>query len=319
MNPEQSTSPILLYCASDGSAQLDVRLAHESVWLSQAQMSELFGRERSVITKHVNQAFKEGELVKECNVQNLHIAGSDRPVAFYSLDVIISVGYRVKSQQGTQFRIWANKVLKQYLLQGYVLNEKKLEQLGVAVRLMKRLGNSLDAEQVLSVVESYTRSLAWLDDYDHQRLAHPQQLSLQKAVVITYEECLRFISGMSFSAESALFGLEKDDSFAGIIGAIYQSFAGRDLYTSREEKAANLLYLITKNHSFSDGNKRIAAAIFLYFLDRNGMLFGAGGEKTLDERALTALVILVAESKPEEKEVMVSLIMQFLLAHDDYS
>lgn len=272
-------------------------------------MSLLFGRERSVLTKHVTNVFKEGELGKEGNVQILHITRSSRPVTFYSLDVIISVGYRVKSKKGTQFRIWANRVLRDYLLKGIAANHDRLRQLGQTLRLMRRVENDLDSTQILDVVESYARALELLDAYDHQNLSRPRGSS--SAVVITYEECRACIDSMKFSGESMLFGNEKDESFQGILGAVYQSFDGKELYPSPEEKAAQLLYLITKNHSFSDGNKRIAAAIFLYFLDRNGMLF-VHGRKMIDDRTLVALVIMIAESNPREKDMMVTLVMNFL-------
>lgn len=305
----QEDLPVVLYETADGQAHLDVRVNQDTVWLSQAQMSRLFERERSVLTKHIGNVFKEGELFQEGNVQNLHIAQSSKPVAFYSLDVIISVGYRIKSKRGTQFRVWANRILKEYLLRGIVFNNNRLHQLGKTLQLMRRVENHLDSSQVLDVVESYTRALDLLDAYDHQSLRYPEGSS--SVVIITYEECRTYISGMKFAGDSALFGNEKDDSFKGIMGAIYQSFDGGDLYPSVEEKAAQLLYMITKNHSFSDGNKRIAAAIFLYFLDRNGILFFEG-HKIIDDRTLVALVIMIAESNPREKDVMVVLTMNFI-------
>ena len=228
-------------------------------------------------------------------------------VEVHSLDVIISVGYRVKSHRGIAFRKWANRVLKQYILRGYAVNDNRMKQLGEVVRLMKRTQESLDSKQVLTVIENYSKALELLDDYDHQTMKRPKGIS--SAYVLTYEECRRVIDQMKYGKESELFGTEKDDSFKGSIGNIYQSFAGQEIYPSLQEKAANLLYFVTKNHSFWDGNKRIAATMFLYFLDRNGILYDEAGDKRLDDHTLVALTIMIAESKPEEKEMMISVIM----------
>ncbi|MBQ9064246.1 MAG: virulence RhuM family protein [Blautia sp.] len=271
---------IVLFETKDKAVSLSVHLQEETVWLSQSQMIDLFGRDQSVISRHINNAFKE-ELDKKSNMHFLHIANSDRPVAVYSLDVIISVGYRVKSQRGVEFRKWANTVLKDYILRGYAVNEIRMRQLGEAVRLMRRTQEALDSRQVLNVVERYSMALDLLDAYDHQNMQRPK--GSLSAYVLTYDECRTVIDGMRFGNESDLFGKEKDDSFKGSIGNIYQSFGGQDIYPTLEEKAANLLYLITKNHSFFDGNKRIAATIFLYFLDRNGILYREDGEKLLDD------------------------------------
>ena len=293
----------------DGEINLEVPVIpeEETVWLNQAQMVELYGRDISVISRHIRNIFKEGELDKESNLHFLQIANSDRPVAFYSLDVIISVGYRVKSHRGIAFRKWANGVLKKYILRGYAVNDNRMKQLGEVVRLMKRAQKSLDSKQVLSVIENYSRALELLDDYDHQRMKRPQGIS--SSYVLTYEECRRLIDQMKYGKESDLFGTEKDDSFKGSIGNIYQSFAGEEVYPTLQEKAANLLYFVTKNHSFWDGNKRIAATMFLYFLDRNGILYDEEGDKRLDDHTLVALTIMIAESRPEEKEMMISVIM----------
>ena len=298
---------IVLFC--DGNINLEVPISPEedTIWLSQAQMVELYGRDVSVISRHINNVFKEGEVEKESNLQFLQIANSDRPVAFYSLDVIISVGYRVKSKRGIAFRKWANSVLKNYILQGYAVNETRLKQLEDVVRLMRRTQDSLDSRQVLSVVESYSTALDLLDAYDHQNMTRPKGTGA--AYVLTYEECRKVIDQMRFGDESGLFGKEKDGSFKGSIGNIYQSFGGVEIYPSLEEKAANLLYFVTKNHSFWDGNKRIAATMFLYFLDRNGILYDENGDKLLDDHTLVALTIMIAESRPEEKEMMISVIM----------
>ena len=300
---------IVLFETADNEVSLQVQMQDETVWLTQAQMVELFGRDVSVISRHINNVFKEGELDKKSNLHFLQIANADRPVTIYSLDVIISVGYRVKSQRGVEFRRWANSVLKDYILRGYAVNDKRINQLGKIVQIMKRAENQLDAQQVLSVVESYSTALDILDDYDHQTLAKPR--GNRATYVLTYDECRSVIDKMTFVSDSNLFGNEKDDSFKGSIGAIYQSFDGKDLYPSLEEKAANLLYFVTKNHSFSDGNKRIAATMFLYFLDKNGALF-VEGSKRIADFTLVALTIMIAESKPEEKEMMVNVIMNCL-------
>ena len=304
---------IILYETKDHEVKLNVNMDGETVWLNRAQMSELFGRDVSVIGRHINAVFKENEVDKESNVQNLHIPNSDKSVEFYSLDVIISVGYRVKSQRGVEFRKWANGVLKDYIMRGYAVNTKRIEQIGEVIRIMKRAENQLDAKQVLSVIEKFNTALDLLDDYDHQTMKKPAG---SKAVyVLEYEECRKVINEMKFASDSELFGNEKDDSFKGSIANIYQEFGGVEIYPSLEEKAANLLYFVTKNHSFSDGNKRIAAAMFLYFLDKNGALFldEAKTEKTIADQTLAALTIMIAESQPSEKEMMVNVIMNCMV------
>ena len=297
---------IVLFETEDKSIALPVAIEEETVWLTQGQMIELFDRDQSVISRHINNVFKENEVEKKSNMHFLHIANSDKPVAYYSLDVIISVGYRVKSKRGVEFRKWANSVLKQYILQGYAVNNNRINQLGKVIRIMKRTENILDSKQVLSVIEKYSTALELLDSYDHQRMTRPS--GNEATYVLTYEECREVIATMRFGNESDLFGKEKDDSFKGSIGNIYQSYAGQEIYASLEEKAANLLYFVTKNHSFFDGNKRIAATMFLYFLDKNNVLFDEG-RKLIDDYTLVALTIMIAESKPEEKEMMISVIM----------
>ena len=299
---------IVIFEAEDKSLSLQVKMEHETVWLTQTQMIELFDRDQSVISRHIKNVFKE-ELDEKSNMHFLHIANSDKPVTLYSLDVIISVGYRVKSKRGVEFRRWANSVLKQYIMQGYVVNNNRMNQLGEVIRIMKRTENALDSKQVLSVIEKYNTALEMLDSYDHQNMTRPK--GTDAVYVLTYEECRDVIAQMRFGDESELFGKEKDDSFKGSIGNIYQSFAGQDIYSSLEEKAANLLYLVTKNHSFFDGNKRIAATMFLYFLDKNGVLFYEG-KKLIEDYTLVALTIMIAESKPIEKEMMISVIMNCL-------
>ena len=297
---------MVIFETEDKQVSLPVTVEEETVWLNQSQMMELFDRDQSVISRHIKSVFKEQEVDEKTNMHFLHIANSDRPVAYYSLDVIISVGYRVKSKRGVEFRRWANSVLKQYILQGYAVNDHRIRQLGEVIRIMRRTEDELDSKQVLSVIERYSNALDLLDSYDHQNMSRPK--GNEATYVLRYEECMEVIQSMRFGNESELFGREKDDSFKGSIGNIYQSFGGMDLYASLEEKAANLLYFITKNHSFLDGNKRIAATMFLYFLDRNGALL-VDGRKKIEDTALVALTIMIAESRPEEKEVMISVVM----------
>lgn len=277
-------------------------------------MADLFDRDVKTIGKHINNALKE-EL--DAQVVVAKFATTTRHGAiegkmqthmtdYYNLDVIISVGYRVKSKRGVEFRKWANSVLKQYILQGYAVNNNRIAQLGEVIQIMKRNQNSLDSKQVLSVIEKYSTALDLLDAYDHQNMERPK--GKEASYVLTYEECTDVISSMRFGDESDLFGKEKDDSFKGSIGNIYQSFGGKDVYPTLEEKAAHLLYFVTKNHSFLDGNKRIAATMFLYFLDKNGVLF-VDGEKTIEDHTLVALTIMIAESKPDEMEMMITVIM----------
>ena len=297
---------IVIFETDDNQISLKVAVENDTVWLTQAQMVTLFERDVSVISRHINNVFKEKEVEEKSNLHFLQIPNSDKPVALYSLDVIISVGYRVKSKRGVEFRKWANSVLKQYILKGYAVNNNRIKQLGEVIRIMKRTENELDGKQVLSVIEKYNMALELLDSYDHQRMSRPK--GNKATYVLTYDECLDVIKNMRFGNESKLFGKEKDDSFKGSIGNIYQSFGGEDVYVSLEEKAANLLYFITKNHSFIDGNKRIAAMMFLYFLDCNNVLF-VDGKKTIEDATLVALTIMIAESKPEEKEMMISVVM----------
>lgn len=300
---------IVLFETEDRSVSLPVTVENETVWLSQAQMVELFQTTKQNVSLHVRNCFKEGELEEESVVKEYlttALDGKKYKTKFYNLDVIISVGYRVKSQRGVEFRKWANSVLKQYIMKGYAVNTNRINQLGEVIRIMKRTENSLDSKQVLSVIEKYNTALQLLDSYDHQTMKRPK--GNEATYVLTYEECRKVIDSMCFGNESELFGKEKDDSFKGSIGNIYQSFAGQEIYESLEEKAANLLYFVTKNHSFFDGNKRIAATMFLYFLDKNDALFD-GGNKLIDDYTLVALTIMIAESKPEEKEMMISVIM----------
>ena len=312
---EQKTE-LVIFKAQDGNVKLDVKLEDETVWLTQNQMSELFQTTKQNVSLHLNNVFKEGELDKNSTVKEYLIVQKEgnrqvsRKTSFYNLDVIISVGYRVKSKRGVEFRKWANSVLKDYILKGYAVNNNRINELGEVIRIMKRArSNQIESNQLLDVIEKYTLALDLLDDYDHQKIEKPKGNTA--TYTLTYEECRKVIDGMKFGSESELFGNEKDDSFKSSINAIYQTFGSQDVYPTLEEKAANLLYLITKNHSFSDGNKRIAAALFLYFLDKNNALF-IDGKKIIDDYTLVAVTIMTAESKPDEKDTMIKLIMNFL-------
>ena len=305
---------IVLFQDNELTLEVPFTPEQETVWLNRQQMAELFDRDISTITKHINNALRS-ELAEQVvcakfahTTQHGAIQGKTQTqeVEYFNLDVVLSVGYRVKSPRGVAFRKWANYVLKQYIINGYAINNNRMNQIGEVIRIMKRTENSLDAKQVLSVIEKYSVALDLLDDYDHQTLHRPK--GNDATYVLTYDECRKVIDNMKFAAASDLFGNEKDDSFKGSIGNIYQTFGGKDVYPTLEEKAANLLYLIVKNHSFSDGNKRIAATMFLYFLDKNGILF-ADGEKLIDDHTLVALTIMIAESRPEEKEMMISIVM----------
>lgn len=309
---------IIVFESSDGDVFLPVRVdaRNEEVWLNRRQLASLYGRDVKTIGKHIHNALKE-ELSEQDGAVVAKFAttaedGKTYRVEHYNLDVILSVGYRVKSRRGIEFRRWTNEVLRKYIMQGRAENEKRLKQLGEIAGVIRRLDGELETNQVLDVIESYTAALDMLDDYDHQRLSKPEGNA--SIYILTYEECRTFIDRMRFGTESDLFGNEKDESFRGSIGAIYQSFDGRDLYPSIEEKAANLLYFVVKNHSFSDGNKRIAAGLFLYFLDKNASLF-IQGRKHLGDSTLVAITIMIAESRPEEKESMVALVMNFLASN----
>ncbi len=303
----------------DNGIKLEVPITpkEEMVWLNRAQMAELFDRDIKTIGKHIANARREeleGQVVVAKFATTTHHGAIDgktqtHMTEYYNLDVIISVGYRVKSKRGVAFRKWANSVLKQYIIRGYAVNNNRINQLGEVIQIMKRTQNELDSKQVLSVIEKYSEALEMLDSYDHQNMKRPH--GSHANYILTYEECKNVIANMRFGNESELFGREKDDSFAGSIGNIYQSFSGQDIYPTLEEKAAHLLYFVTKNHSFIDGNKRIAATLFLYFLDKNGVLF-IDGNKLIDDHTLVALTIMIAESKPEEKEMMITVIMNCL-------
>lgn len=315
---------VVVFNPKGDKSSFEVQLKDETVWLTQAQMAELFKTERSVITKHLRNVFQTNELDKIRNVQKMHIPNSDKPVQIYNLDVIISVGYRVNSKRGTQFRIWATNVLKQHLIQGYSLNDKRLKEQSENLKALQRTVKVLadiserkalssdEAKGLFEVIRDYSDGLDVLDDFDHGRIAVKER-SVQECYQLTYEEGLRLIEHMRqrFGA-SPLFGHEKDASFKGALGAIYQTFGGKDLYESIEEKAANLLYLVVKDHSFTDGNKRIAAALFVLFLERNKILYRADGSKRIADNALVAITLMMAESLPKEKNVIVSLVVNLI-------
>ena len=314
---------IFIYATEDGSTNLQVKLEKDTVWLTQAQMSELFQKDQSVIARHISNVFKEGELEKESNMQILHNTLSKyKPTSIYSLDVIISVGYRVKSKRGVQFRQWANKVLKEYLVKGYVINKdiqiERYNELKEVVRLMSRAitlqekATETEYSGLFNVITDYVYALDTLDRYDYQTLSI-ESTTKKEPFRATYENAMSAINSLKEKfGGSQWFANEKDDSFKSSIGQIYQTFAGEDLYPSVEEKAAMLLYLVVKNHSFSDGNKRIAAMLFLWFMERNGILYGENGRKRIADNTLVALTLMIAESRTEEKDVMVKVVVNLI-------
>ena len=322
-----STNDILLYQTPDGQMQLEVQLANETVWLSQAQMVELFDTTKQNVSLHLRNLFREEELSEETSVKDsltLVSKGRKYTVKYYNLDVVISVGYRVKSLRGTHFRQWATGILRQYLVQGFVLNEKRLRESARQLADLKRLvqlqgevaaSQELTSDQsdaLLRVLGDYARALDVLDQYDHQRL-QVRGTAREEPFELTYEAGLDAVDSLRVQfGGSALFGREKDASFQSSVRSIYQSFDGEDLYPSVEEKAANLLYFVVKNHSFSDGNKRIAAFLFVWFLDRNKCLYHPDGSRRLADNALVALTLLIAESKPEDKDTMVTLVVNLI-------
>lgn len=306
------------------NVKLEVNMKDETVWLSLEQLATLFDRDRTVIKRHINNIFKEEELdANEVCAKFAHTTAhgalasktQTREIDYYNLDVIISVGYRVKSQNGIIFRKWANKVLKDYMLQGYAVNQKRLEYLEKTVKLIdianridKNLNNS-DAQEILKVIGNYSKALDLLDDYDHRTLLKPKGNNSQKQ--IKYEDCLDVINKLRFNQESSLFAIERNNGLEAIINNIYQTFDNNDVYKSIEEKASNFLYMIVKNHIFIDGNKRIAATLFIYFLNYYNILY-KDDKQVIDNNTLTALTLLIAESNPKEKEIIIDLIMNFL-------
>lgn len=327
-------SEIVIYTSSENQTQIEVNFDNETVWLTQKQIAGLFMKDRTVITKHINNVFKEGELDEKVvcanfahTTQHGAIKGKTQETTaiYYNLDVIISVGYRVKSKQGTQFRQWATQRLKDYLVKGYALNEKRLKELHYkysdlqqAIKLAANAGNieslsSTEATGILKVIEQYAYALETLDKYDHQRLTIEKPAIAEETQKLTYNEAIEQIGiWRDFQKAGDLFGNEKDQSFKSSLETIYQTFDGTDLYPTFEEKAANLLYFIVKNHSFSDGNKRIAAGLFVYFLAMNNKLLNDLGNKRIGDNALVAITIMIAESKSDEKDMMCKLVVNLI-------
>ena len=319
---------IVIYQTEDGQTQIDVRLENETVWLTQAQMAELFQTDRTSIVRHINNIYKVEELDREstcAKIAQVQIEGKrtvKRNIPYFNLDMIISVGYRVNSKRGVKFRQWANRVLKDYLVKGYAVNERiRHEQIGELRQLVSMLGRTIQNQEVISndettalfeVVTDYTYALDTIDNYDYERLSI-DKTTKEEPFHATYENAMEAIDGLREKfGGSVLFGNEKDDSFKSSIGQIYQTFGGEELYPSVEEKAAMLLYLVTKNHSFSDGNKRIAATLFLWFLNNNGILYREDGSKRLADNTLVALTLMIAESRTEEKDVMVKVVVNLI-------
>ncbi|MDP2143931.1 MAG: virulence protein RhuM/Fic/DOC family protein [Gallionella sp.] len=326
----QSTGPIAIYQTADGQTRIDVRFEQDTFWLSQAQMAEVFDKDSDTIGLHLRNIYESGELDEDATTEDSSVVRQEgkrqvrRSIRFYNLDAVISVGYRVNSIKGTQFRIWATQRLREYLVQGYTLNQQRLEaqreklaELRQAIALSARLihNKNLSSDEsrgILAILEKYSHALTVLDDYDHQRLqvVGTRTLELPR---ITYDEAMGQIRlWRELENLGGLFGNEKDDSFKSSLETIYQTFDGKELYPSIEEKASNLLYFIVKNHSFTDGNKRIAAAVFVWFMERHGFLYNAVGEKRIADNALVAFTLLVAESKPDEREIMVKVIINLI-------
>ena len=331
MAPNENRGEIIIYRADDNSVQLDVRMEKETVWLNLNQMAVLFDRDKSVISRHIKSIFETKELKAEEVVAyfatttphgSMKGKTQQHEVAFYNLDMIISIGYRVNSKRGVQFRQWSTKVLKDYLIKGFAINEKlRREQLSDLRQLVQIVGRTVqskaiessdETQAIFDVVLDYTYALDTLDNYDYERLT-VKETTPEQRFRATYENAMQTISALREKfGGSTLFGNEKDDSFKSSIGQIYQTFGGQDLYPSVEEKAAMLLYLVTKNHSFSDGNKRIAATLFLWFLNNNGILYREDGTKRIADNTLVALTLMIAESRTEEKDTMVKVVVNLI-------
>ena len=311
---------VIIYKDGELELQVEVTPDKETVWLRVEEMAKLFNRDRSVIQRHIKNIFKEDELeqnstcAKFAQIQNEGNRSVERIFDYYNLDMIISVGYRVKSQRGITFRKWATSILKEYIFQGYAVNDKRLKVLNKVVEIQSNIIDDvleLDSKEVFDVIQKYTQALELLDDYDHQIVQKPKPTN-KGSYQLSYNECRNLIESMSFNSTSTIFGKEKSKGvLEGIIGSVYQSAFGEDIYPSTQEKAANLLYFIIKDHPFIDGCKRIAASIFLYFLNKNNLLF-KDKEKIISDSTLVAITLLLAESKPEEKEIMINVIINFL-------
>ena len=311
---EEKKNEIILF--ENQGVKLEVNLKDETVWLTQEQMSKLFKKAKSTINEHIKNIYKEGELLEiETMTKFGNSEFADKPTNYYNLDMIISVGYRVKSKNGVLFRKWATKVLKDYMIKGYAINQKRLEYLEKTVKLIdiaNRMDERLegnDAKEILKVIGDYTKALDLLDDYDHRTLKKIKGTTDSR--IIKYQDCMNIIHNLKFNEKSEIFGVERDKGLDSIINNIYQSFNNQDIYKSIEEKAANFLYLIVKNHVFIDGNKRIAATLFIYFLNFYDILY-KNNMQIIDNNTLAALTLLIAESNPKEKEIIIDLIMNFL-------
>ena len=322
MSEEQNRGEIIIYRAEDNTVQLDVRMEHETVWLTASQMAALFGKEESNIRRHIINIFRDEEVPRENNVHFLHVNGVKKPVPFYSLDLILAIGYRVNSKSAIAFRQWASKVLKDFIIKGFAINDKiRREQLSDLRQLVQIVGRTVqskaiestdETQAIFDVVVDYAYALDTLDNYDYERLT-VKETTPEACFRATYENAMQTIGALREKfGGSTLFGNEKDDSFKSSIGQIYQTFGGADLYPSVEEKAAMLLYLVTKNHSFSDGNKRIAATLFLWFLNNNGILYREDGTKRIADNTLVALTLMIAESRTEEKDTMVKVVVSLI-------
>ena len=327
MNKDELDNKIVIYQTEDGKTQLDVKLENETVWLTQAQMVQLFDSSKANVSEHIKHIYEDGELAADSTVRKFRTVQTEgkrqvgRNVTYYNLDLIISLGYRVNTKRGIQFRQWATSVLRDYLIKGYAINqrirEENYQQMVQLVRSMARTVKLQDLSKevrnaLLDVVVDYTFALDRLDDYDYQRLSIPES-STEEKFHATYEGAMKVLAELRDKfGGSGLFANEKDDSFKSSIGQIYQTFGGQDLYPTVEEKAAMLLYLVTKNHSFSDGNKRIAATLFLWFMNENGILYDDMHNKRIDDATLVALTLLIAESRPEEKDTMIKVVVNLI-------
>lgn len=307
---------LAIFQTRDGTISLPVSIDKETVWLNRNQLATLFDRDVKTIGKHINNALKEELDDRDSVVAKYATTASDGKqyqVEHYNLDMILSVGYRVRSNRGIEFRRWANSVLKDYIIQGYAKNDTRLRQIGGLIQVFKRTTNLIESSEILGLLENYALALDMLDRYDKQDIQKPQGTQ-ETASPLTYQECMALIHTMRQQEDSPWFGNEKDESLKGIIGAVNQSFDGQELYPTLEDKAAHLLYFIVKDHAFTDGNKRIGAAIFLYYLEKNNALYDQC-VKRIDDKSLVALTILTAASKPDEKELIVRLIMQFIIGN----
>ncbi len=317
---------IIIYKSKAGEIELEVKMGKDTVWLTQAQIAALFSVERSVVTKHINNIFKDGELSEKSNVQKMHITNSDKPVNFYSLDTIISAGYRINSKRATQFRIWATSVLKKHLINGYTVNQRRFlenkenfEKLQKTIAFLEEKARAKmlkgQEAEILNILANYSRTFTLLEQYDKSRL---KKFGGEKAkFILKYEDCGNIINQLKkdlISRREAgdIFGFERNGAFEGIVKNLYQTFSGKELYANLETKAAHILYLTIKDHPFSDGNKRIGSFIFVYFLDKNKYLYRKNGERKINDNALVALALLIAESNPKEKDQMIALITQLL-------